>query len=396
MFKNKTALQGTPEEDFAWLDEPLEMSDEETPQTPNVPGESVVAVAASPTPPPVHVLETQQAAKKEDMQPETLMKTLFEAVERGNATGLILDKVKTPHDIEKALPEIEDRFKTIHASMAPLHGQGSVELSKQDAKRKKAYEDALASNGIDPKSYLGQLFRNEKGNTEEYKSANREKKEEIRQDWLKSKMKEFTERHTYTKSYRKVDWQKGTYLPLGMVVKKEGGWKDPAAVEGALTLCSRAIALGPPWLQTNFQTGRMTYLYFEIGFNEQFEEAWGLFRTEMLSGKITTSSAPPDAKQRGGQADPTDGDPIGAVNHEEPPKDDDPPQDPKDNSAKPKPKPKPDTKNDPKKLWSAALGCRKTVMETTARAHNLVAQIAEEVAWQWANNAGTKGEIEKN
>ena len=75
--------------------------------------------------------------------------------------------------------------------------------------------------------------------------------------------------------------QEGTMLPFGMIVKAEGGWKDPAAIKAAYLYCMKATALGKGWLGYNWMTERFEFSHVRQSQTHVFNEAWTLCRKEL-------------------------------------------------------------------------------------------------------------------
>ena len=106
-----------------------------------------------------------------------------------------------------------------------------------------------------------------------------------RADWAKKELQTFRDEKIYKKSWRRVDTTRGDYLSASQLVTTDGGWSDPEAVAGAQCLIEKAIAMGDPWTRIHPQTKRLLFLKLNFSYQEEFEQCWSHFRTEISDGK---------------------------------------------------------------------------------------------------------------
>ena len=126
----------------------------------------------------------------------------------------------------------------------------AVEYTEQEKKRIKTLQEAL-SGMFDARSYLGNQFRAEhKAGTakgDEFKKlGSRAEQAEFRKRWLELKLKEVTEKKTFSQTWSRVDRTKGRYRTLGKLVKDFGGWQSSEALQGACCAASKCALLGEP------------------------------------------------------------------------------------------------------------------------------------------------------
>ena len=130
---------------------------------------------------------------------------------------------------EETCQTVENQLSQMHCALKAAEEEDDTEgskatLGKYESKRGAALEAAMKAGDIDPRSYLGVLFRQQKKDDTEYLKASRARQQEIRKEWLKEEMNTFRVKHVHQKSFRRVDWTKGEYLNLGQLVQAEGGW----------------------------------------------------------------------------------------------------------------------------------------------------------------------------
>ena len=88
-----------------------------------------------------------------------------------------------------------------------------------------------------------------------------------------------------TTMWRRVDKDRGTYRPLGRLVKEYGGWKCAEAIKGAVCAAQKCLLLGPPWHRVHPQSGLVEYLVMECEFEESFTKSWCEFKEEWSQSK---------------------------------------------------------------------------------------------------------------
>ncbi len=144
---------------------------------------------------------------------------------------------------------------------------------------------------------LAFLRDSEEGQSKEYKSlcgpgANA-KKAEFRKQWAETKLK--VQNRVQSKMYKTLDETKGTFYPLEIILRKEGGSHE--AMEGVRKLAIKRWKMG--LVRQNPFTERTEYLYFKRSHMDVFSAAWTSYLTETGDPnpgelKVPTSS---EAKQ---------------------------------------------------------------------------------------------------
>ncbi len=116
---------------------------------------------------------------------------------------------------------------------------------------------------VDPRSHIGAHYRKAmQGNPghEKYEKMTRPEAARFRLDWAKKEFTKFKDSKMATKTWRRVDTQKGDYLNMDQLVHDQGGWQSSRAVQGSVKLIRKCVAMGPPWLKKHPQTERLMFL----------------------------------------------------------------------------------------------------------------------------------------
>ena len=107
-------------------------------------------------------------------------------------------------------------------------------------------------------------------------------------------LEELREKKHHTKVWRRTDSTGFPYRPFGRIVIDLGGWDVINAIKGAVTGILQCELVGYPCVKAHPQTQMTLYAIAELGWSEQFEEAWA-----------TTKSFYSSAGDGGGEGDNT-------------------------------------------------------------------------------------------
>ena len=66
-----------------------------------------------------------------------------------------------------------------------------------------------------------------------------------------------------------------------MNYKKQGGAEDPGAMQAALNICRACMKMGGEWLNYNKMSDRIESFDLEVGWEEDFREAWSLYERQV-------------------------------------------------------------------------------------------------------------------
>lgn len=143
-----------------------------------------------------------------------------------------------------------------------------------------------ACNGFETKSYTGNKFRAYlKANPEQehkYKQLDsRAQAAEFRNSWAKEKYEAFKQEKLHRQTWQVVDRTRGTYLNFAALVAKLGGFESDEATSGALTVASKCVAMGRPWVMVHPQSNLLCFLYMEYTNEETFKQSWETWKTEV-------------------------------------------------------------------------------------------------------------------
>ena len=213
------------------------------------------------------------------------------------------------------------------------------------------------------------------GLSENYKSATRAEKAQLRLDWAKAQFTKAQRSREKAESYKYVDETCGTYKPFSMVWKGEGGPEDKGALAAATKLANRCIEMGGKWIRLNKMTDRLEFLVVEAKYREIFEKSWSLHerRTHDADGGDEPSSSAGDERVTAAK-------------------------------AKAETKGTPQKTNVPKRQKSSldvalgnALQLKKSYGEAIAEANALRERVQVEGGWDWASDDMNKiAEVSKN
>jgi hypothetical protein len=273
---------------------------------------------------------------------------------------------------------------------------GKDALPARDKKMMQALQEQNET-GLQTRSYLGQLFREQNGQNDAYRMLGSEQQQAFRNDWVAKKYESFKKEKMFKQRWQRLDYEKAEYVNIGQLIIGEGGWNDRSAVIGAVRAAKRCMLLGYPWVRKDPQTQRTVYARLKLGWEESFEESWSAWTTEYKTGTRVA-----DEKKTGelgvpvadGSAD------IQAIGDEAPDAADG--KDDKRKTAKPKATPK--VKSAPgaeataqrKQVTKAITEATRTkarFLGLTSSVVELVEQMEKDPAWSWANNDANKGTL---
>jgi hypothetical protein len=120
----------------------------------------------------------------------------------------------------------------------------------------------------------------------------------FRLEWVDKKLKAAEAEREKTRTWTKREETVGKFLPFGMIVKAEGGWRDLSAIRAALTRVSKCLAMGEGWVQWNKMTDRLEFKFTRSRHIEAFERAWRE-RAQMNAAKPKLQDAARDLANQG-------------------------------------------------------------------------------------------------
>jgi hypothetical protein len=164
-----------------------------------------------------------------------------------------------------------------------------VDASLSAAEQK--MRDAASKGTFEVRDAVGQMFTRAPDGAKhtEYKNLKSQiEKKEFREAWLKSSWAKVVTRKQYTKSWSKVDENKGTYMCFEKVMEEEGG-----NLRAAMMYTQKCIKMHSPWCIWNGMTERVDFLYIRKSSLETFNQCWTFFEDEhpAVEGQSSSSSA---------------------------------------------------------------------------------------------------------
>lgn len=156
--------------------------------------------------------------------------------------------------------------------------------------RAKEIKEALEAGDVDIRKGLGQRFsaylKSDAAADEEYRNMKAPGqtmalKRQFRLRWAEMELQKVTEvKKTKLESWQTVDEEVGTYQPLEMIAKMEGGTDSTTAWQAALNYAERAMSLGGMWLSWNAFTRRTEILYIKKSRRQVMTTMWSLYQEQ--------------------------------------------------------------------------------------------------------------------
>jgi hypothetical protein len=208
----------------------------------------------------------------------------------GDVAGELANLAEGAETFEKSMMAIARAASAVVASAEAGAGE-RVAHTGQEA-RAAALSGCIAAGDVETRSALGQKFNQYmKANAEEaakYKAAGQTKgqayqlKKEFRLRWAAAELEGVTVvKKSKLESYQIVEAEMGTYQPLEMIVKAEGGRHSPTAWRAAYAYAEKAMKLGGQWLSYNEFTNRVDILYVKKTKQNIFNTVWSLYQEQI-------------------------------------------------------------------------------------------------------------------
>ena len=163
-------------------------------------------------------------------------------------------------------------------------------LSDKDLDLYKAFQ----SGSFDLRGRLGQEWsKSSAAKSEEYRELKGQQlKKEFRAKWAKTKFEQVLQSKTRTTKIKEEHLKKGRYMSFRRIWEMEG--LDDEGFKATKNHVSSCLKHGGDFLRSNHMSGRVDFLYFEVGFNSSFEELFELKTEEVqtTSGGSSAASAP--------------------------------------------------------------------------------------------------------
>ena len=158
----------------------------------------------------------------------------------------------------------------------------------------------LGGGFMDSRSKFGLRFlRTNNGGLSDKYTGTQAEKAKMRYDWLKADFAQKKEIREKSKSYKKVNFQRGKYKPFSMIWKNQGGRDDSRAYQAALNICRDCIKLGGEWVRLNKRSKRVEYFDLDEGWEKDFTEAWALYERRIQEPEATSTAGSPATSAAG-------------------------------------------------------------------------------------------------
>jgi len=183
---------------------------------------------------------------------------------------------------KKNLKSLEDLLISKHADSSLA--QFAVTES-DESKSLKEFKQWLDSD-CPAKCTIGRRFSRLHQKSEEYNVKNTDEKRIFREKWGLKKYDALKEGRRWCQAWARVDITQGTYMSAERVAEKEGNYA------AAMKHCSKAIAMGGPWISYNDMTERIDYLWLKRTFREEMSKCWSHFREYVLNAVDSSDGVP--------------------------------------------------------------------------------------------------------
>ena len=126
--------------------------------------------------------------------------------------------------------------------------------------------------------------------------------EAFRLEWAEKKLAASEKSREHVKALSKKAEMVGVHLPIGVIVRKEGGWKDESAVRAAVTRVLKCIALAGKYVKWNGMTERWEFWLSRDFVSDSLEKLWAEKtlmtekREKTATGSSLSNASAPTAK----------------------------------------------------------------------------------------------------
>ena len=163
-------------------------------------------------------------------------------------------------------------------------------LETTDSKEAEEYRKAVEDGTFDWKSKIGYRWchavKKEPLKGRYAIAQGKEAKEKIMVEWAQTDPTNKKKYNSYCKTLEKNHILKRKKLTFGGVVKYLGGWKDPSAIRGAKTLCTKCAILGPPWIEQEPFSEMWFFQVLSLEETEVMKDSW-----HQLTNALDTNKA---------------------------------------------------------------------------------------------------------
>lgn len=163
-------------------------------------------------------------------------------------------------------------------------------------KKELELSQAVEEGSFDLRKSLGLTFQRTAGQTQEYKSLKGwEQKKLFRKKWAETEYANMMESKTRTTSVSEKWLRKGRYMSFRKIWEMEG--LDNSGWTAAKRYMDSCLARGGSFVRNNKMTGRLDFLYVEMGKDEEFSEVFEVKSEQYEQPAKTTGAAPKRARR---------------------------------------------------------------------------------------------------
>ena len=270
----------------------------------------------------------------DDMTPDQLVKYIVGSIKEDDSQGLEdaigFNLESLSKGGEMGVPSFEKRLASMRSKLgvcgdAPREEEERASIhSIRDQKRYDSLTRALKVGKVDPKTHLGQQWRDHLASpaaARNFASMASDGQAALQMEWLDGNLTELSKKYFHERSYSKVDRNVGKMRSISQLVADEGSWKDKAALAGIVKLVVQCSLMDGSWTGVDPQTGRQLFRKLEFENSEQFEEKWKTFTEYVARSKGSGTASAVEtgivAKPAGSERMPQQ--PVGSAHEGKPP-----------------------------------------------------------------------------
>ena len=282
----------------------------------------------APSPPPAACSDGGPSLSIAEVMRDALLGRFLDANEdqvaaqqvANSAGGITFNEDQVASPCAEISAQIQQFMPTLEAAAKEAAQQVANANASEDRKplpgketKAKVLLEAVDKGDVDLRSGIGQQFAAWlKANPHELENYNKagktgskiEAKKAFRVQWAKTQLDQVTTVKQKLEKFQIVDEEIGTYEPLEMIAKYEGGKDSPSAWQAALNYASMCCKLGGKWLDYNTFTKRVDILYVKKTQRSAFTRSWTLYQEHLSKQKDTSDVAIADTAATAEQETP--------------------------------------------------------------------------------------------
>ena len=232
--------------------------------------------------------DEKTSASSKDLDPLTKHEEPLDEEAQSAQTPFPSSRVDVDTQVEspetRSEKEIENELKLIQEEWQKKHeGKNDGFATKMMAQLARTMETGELDKS--DKHLLNMFYRSHKPGTEAHAKLKACRtwieKRNYTKEWCATEFKEQEKSKVFSKSFRRVDKNKGEYMCFGMLVESFGiHYGREQAVQKATMHATKCSKMQGDWLNYDQMSETMEYLKIKKMYNEIMEEKWAMFTKE--------------------------------------------------------------------------------------------------------------------